>query len=88
MSNDLITVTNAKYVRDFVLELTFSDGISAEIDFSRWIEKYPFFSLLRDANYFRNFSLDGWTVVWPNGADIAPETLHEHALRSLERLAA
>lgn len=88
MSNDLITVTNAKHVRDLVLHLTFSDGISADVDFSYWIEKYPFFTQLRDVNYFKGFALDGWTVTWPNGADIAPETLHEHALRSLERLAA
>jgi hypothetical protein len=47
MNKDLITVTNAKYVRDFILELAFSDGVSAEIDFSGWIEKYPFFAPLK-----------------------------------------
>jgi len=88
MIEDLITVTKAEYVKDFVLELTFSDGIRAEIDFTGWIEKYPFFEPLKDPDYFRGFSLDGWTVVWPNGADIAPETLHELALKTSERIAA
>ena len=88
MNKDVITVTNAKYVRDFILELAFSDGISAEIDFAGWIEKYPFFASLKDPDYFRDFSLDGWTVVWPNGADIAPETLHDIALKASELIAA
>lgn len=84
---DIIFVTNAQYVSGRVLELTFSDGIKAPIDYSDWIEKYPFFSPLKDAEYFKNFSLDGWTVVWPNGADIAPETLHKIAVTSQSRQA-
>lgn len=78
---DLILVTSAKYLHDFTLELTFSDGLKAEIDFTKWINKYPFFTPLKDIEYFKNFSLDGWTVVWENGADIAPETLYEIALQ-------
>ena len=79
---NLVVVKNAQYVKDRILELTFSDGLQAEIDFSAWIEKYPFFEPLKDPNYFENFSLDGWTVVWPNGADVAPETLHKIAVES------
>jgi Protein of unknown function (DUF2442) len=78
---DVIVVTNARYISDYTLELTFSDGVKAAIDFSGWIEKYPFFEPLKDKDYFNNFSMDGWTVVWPNGADIAPETLHKIALK-------
>ena len=80
---EIIVVTNARYVIGTVLELTFSDGIRAKIDFGDWIERYPFFEPLRDVEYFKNFSLDGWTVAWPNGADIAPETLHAIAVKSL-----
>lgn len=82
---NIAVITKAVYVSGKILELTFSDGIKANIDFSKWIEKYPFFSQLRDADYFRQFSLDGWTVSWPNGADIAPETLHEIATKSQHR---
>ncbi len=78
---DIVVVTNAKYVSGYTLELTFSDGLKSEIDFSSWIEKYPFFKPLENKDYFKNFSLDTWTVVWPNGADIAPETLYELALK-------
>lgn len=79
----VVVVTKAEYVSGHTLDLTFSDGVRAEIDFSGWIERYPFFEPLRDPMYFKNFSLDGWTVVWPNGADVAPETLHSMAINSL-----
>ncbi len=77
-----IGVAAAHYVKGRLIELTFSDGIKAEVDFADWIEKYPFFEPLKNTEYFKNFSLDGWTVVWPNGADIAPETLHEIAIKA------
>lgn len=70
---DLITVTSADYVSDYTLELTFNDGLKAEIDFTVWIKKNPFFKPLKDLEYFKNFSLDGWTVVWENGADLRPK---------------
>jgi hypothetical protein len=75
----LITVKSAKYISDYILELSFSDGLSGEVDFSDWITKYPFFEPLKDTDYFKNFKVDAWTVVWPNGADIAPETLYDIA---------
>lgn len=78
---DIVVVTKAEYMSGRTLELTFSDGVKAEVDFSTWVEKYSFFEPLKNDEYFKQFSLDGWTVVWPNGADIAPETLHEIALK-------
>lgn len=80
--SDIIVVTKALYIDGYKLALTFNDGVKAEVDFSGWIEKYPFFDPLRNVEYFKKFSLDGWTVVWPNGADIAPETLHAIAIGS------
>jgi hypothetical protein len=41
---------------------------------------------LRDLGYFQRFFLDGGTVAWLNGADIAPETLYE--ARGLDEAAA
>ncbi|CAN5550275.1 DUF2442 domain-containing protein [soil metagenome] len=86
--SDIIFVTKAKFVAGNVIDLTFSDGLRAEVDFSIWVQKYPFFAPLKDPDYFQNFSLDGWTVVWPNGADIAPETLHAVAVSNAQREAA
>ncbi len=80
---EIVVVTKAEYSEAHKLLITFSDGVSAEVDFKQWIDKYPFFAPLKDLDYFKGFSVDGWTVVWPNGADIAPETLHEIALRKM-----
>jgi hypothetical protein len=79
---DLHLVTSARYISDYTLELTFNDGLQANLDFSPWIEKYEIFKPLSDIEYFKNFSLDGWTVVWENGADVAPERLYEIAVES------
>jgi uncharacterized protein DUF2442 len=86
--NGLIKVISANYVADYILELTFNDGVKAEIDFSQWIDRYPFFAPLANLEYFKNFSLDGWTVIWEDGADIAPETLHKIALQNQKLQAA
>jgi hypothetical protein len=81
-------VTKAEYVSGTTLDITFSDGVQSEIDFAGWIDRYPFFAPFKDPVYFRNFQLDGWTVVWPNGADIAPETLHSIAVKASQLQAA
>lgn len=85
---DIVVVTNASYINGYTLSLTFSDGLKADVDFLKWIKKYPFFEPLKDYEYFKNFALDGWTVVWPNGADIAPETLHGIAVKNAQLEAA
>lgn len=55
--------------------LRFSDGAEGEIDLENdlWGEV---FEPLRDPAYFAKFSVDD-TLTWPNGADFAPEFLHE-----------
>jgi len=74
----LPTVIEAEYRGEYMIRLKFNDGIEDTIDFAQWLEG-PIFEPLRDLSYFPRFFLDGGTVAWPNGADIAPETLHELA---------
>jgi hypothetical protein len=75
----LPSVTEARYVRDYIIETTFDDGTTKAIDFTHWLDG-PVFEPLKNKKYFRKFFLDGSTIAWPNGADIAPETLYDDAL--------
>ncbi len=71
-------VIEAQYVRDYVIRLRFRDGTSGEVDLlpELWGEV---FEPLKDIEYFKKFTLDPEleTLVWPNGADFAPEFLHD-----------
>jgi hypothetical protein len=78
--NLLPSVIHAEYCDKFRIRLTFNDGTTEAVDFSPWLEG-PIFQPLRKVAYFRRFFIDGGTISWPNGADIAPETLYEAAAR-------
>lgn len=72
-------VLEARYVRDYVVWLRFRDGTAGEIDL--WPELYGHvFEPLREQAVFRAFTVDPdfHTLVWPNGADFAPEFLHDN----------
>lgn len=78
------TVTEARYLHDYVLWLRFSDGVEGEVDLSHVLAG-EIFAPLRDKQVFARASVhpELRTVTWPNGADFAPEFLH-----SLTRVAA
>ena len=76
----LPSVSRAEYLDEFRIRLTFNDGTEETVDFREWLEG-PVFEPLQTVAYSRRFFLDGGTVSWPNGADIAPEALYEAATR-------
>jgi hypothetical protein len=71
----LPAVTDAKYRGAYRIHLVFNDRSQGTVDFRRWL-KGSVFAPLKDLDVFRRFFVEGGTVVWPNGADIAPETLY------------
>lgn len=70
-------VTGVELAGSHSLRLTFHDGVSKVVNL-RPLLQGPIFEPLRDPAYFSQVLLDALagTVVWPNGADIAPETLY------------
>ncbi len=75
-------VVEAKHVRGWRIWVRFRDGSEGEIDLESELVG-PVFEPLRDPAYFRSFRVhpEFHTLVWPNGADIAPERLYKKARR-------
>jgi len=73
---------SAEYAGAYRIRLRFDDDETGEIDLESelWGEV---FEPLRDLARFREFRLDREmnTVVWPNGADLAPEFLYANVGR-------
>ncbi|HWO16653.1 MAG TPA: DUF2442 domain-containing protein [Solirubrobacterales bacterium] len=71
-------ITAAIIVRHGVLRLTFADGLSGDIDVLDRM-RGPVFELARTPEGFAKVEVDPdiGTVIWPGGADLAPDTLYE-----------
>jgi Protein of unknown function (DUF2442) len=69
---------DAKYQGDYRVWLKFADGVEGEVDFENelWGEV---FEPLKQKDLFAQVSLNDEldTIVWPNGADFAPEFLYQ-----------
>ena len=74
----LPTVIRAQYRGEYRIHLVFNDGLESTVDLSPLLDG-PIFEPLKDPAHFRRFFLEGGTVTWPNGADVAPETLYERS---------
>jgi len=72
-------VVEARYVRAHTVWLRFRDGTAGEIDLAPAL-RGPIMEPLRDIGFFRQFRIhpEFRTFVWPNGADFAPEFLHDN----------
>jgi hypothetical protein len=72
-------VLDARYVGGYTVWLEFRDGTSGEIDLLPALNG-PVFEPLRDPDVFKQFTIhpEFRTLVWPNGADFAPEFLHDN----------
>ncbi len=74
----LPVVTDATYLEDYKIKIAFDNGEEKIADCAKWL-KGEIFEPLQDKNYFQQFFVDGWSISWPNGADIDPETLYEES---------
>lgn len=74
---DMNEVVSIAYKHDYVYHVALDDGARADVDFSPYLNKGPIFQPLQDLTLFKQARMAGGTIAWPNGADIAPETLYE-----------
>jgi hypothetical protein len=76
-------LTEATPLEGCLVRVRFQDGTAAEVDLSYLLDYGGVFEPLRDPAFFAELRADpqAGTIVWPNGADLAPETLYAHARR-------
>ena len=78
MDHPIYRITAFDHIPPYSLQLYFDDGETRLIDFEPILEG-EMYGPLRDAAVFAKVSMDPAvsTVVWPNGADFDPATLHD-----------
>ena len=74
---NLNDVCEIEYQTGYSYRIVFDDGANAVVDFSEYLDRGPVFAPLRNVALFKQAKIEGGTIAWPNGADIAPETLYE-----------
>ena len=74
----MLHITEAKHIRAKVIWVVFDDGVSGEVDLNGAL-KGPVFESLENESEFSKMYVDPEveTIVWPNGADLAPEFVKE-----------
>jgi hypothetical protein len=70
----MLRIRDVAVLDGYRLRLTLSDGSVVDRDVGDLIDG-PIFEPLRDRAEFQRAFIEGGTVAWPSGADIAPETL-------------
>ena len=72
----MLKITDAEYIKDYELLITFNDGIRKLADLKPYLTGEVFGELL-DRNKFIQYGLNGYTIEWANGAALAPAFLYD-----------
>ena len=74
----ILHVVEVKHLRDCVIWVRFNDGAAGEVDLFEELEG-EVFGPLKEHAVFKTVKVDPLlqTIVWDNGADLAPEFLYD-----------
>ena len=75
-------VAQVRHLQAYELEIGFSDGTIAKLDFrGRIAGRGGVFAPLQSVDFFAQVSVDreAGTLVWPNGVDFCPDVLYAEA---------
>ena len=70
-----LKVSNAEYLDNYRIKLTFNNGETKTVDLQNELNG-SVYKPLHQLDYFKNFRVPYNTVEWANGADYAPEYLY------------
>jgi hypothetical protein len=74
----MIKLLSARYLGDFQIELTFSDGKEGTFSGLALLKKQgPLLDALREESVFGRFFIDAGALCWPNGLELSPSRLYE-----------
>jgi hypothetical protein len=83
-------INGVRHLRDYWLEIHFTDDTTAELDFrTRIVGRGGVFRALQEVHFFKQAAVDqeAGTLVWPNGVDFCPDVLYAEATgRSIEEM--
>ena len=69
-----------KALENYDLYIKFEDEKEKIYNVKHLVENIPFYNRLKDKEYFKNVKIDGNTVKWEQGEDIAPENLYNDSI--------
>ncbi len=72
----LVRVKSVEPLENFMVRVTFKNGVVKEIDLEGFLRGEMFEEIRRDQNVFRSVKVMGGTIGWENGADIDPDVLY------------
>ena len=78
MKHAIYRVVSFEIIGDYKIRIVFDDNSSQEINFQEILEG-ELFAPLKDLSLFNQVKIDPevHTLIWPNGADFDPATLHD-----------
>jgi len=83
----ILHITEAKYLTDYKVQVSFNDGKEGVADLSD-VLRGPVFNPLKDKKLFAQLRVDEElaTISWPNGADLAPESVYFRVFKDVPEL--
>lgn len=74
--SDIYTITEVKVIKDKILFLKFSDGVSGTFNFDEYFSYKGILSPLKDQAYFEKVCITDGTICWPDECDMCPDVLY------------
>ncbi|MBM3192304.1 MAG: DUF2442 domain-containing protein [Chlamydiae bacterium] len=73
-------VKKVEYLSEYRLKIQFNVGKSKEVNLAGMLKNAKnMFLQLKDIEYFKKVTCDGYSICWPNGIDICPDLLYSMA---------